>query len=59
MRIESIETHAVLVPLTMPTASQPLRINGREYVIVRIVDEGGASGIGYGRRLQAGSPLRP
>jgi hypothetical protein len=43
----------------MPTAFSTLRINGREYAIVRIVDEGGASGIGYGRRLQARSPLRP
>jgi L-alanine-DL-glutamate epimerase-like enolase superfamily enzyme len=47
MRIESIEAHAVLVPLTTPTAFSTRSIKGREYVIVRIVDEGGASGIGY------------
>jgi L-alanine-DL-glutamate epimerase-like enolase superfamily enzyme len=47
MRIESVEAHAVLVPLTTPTALSTRRIKGREYVIVRIVDEAGASGIGY------------
>jgi L-alanine-DL-glutamate epimerase-like enolase superfamily enzyme len=47
MRIESIEAHAVLIPLTTPTAFSTRRIKAREYVIVRIVDEGGASGIGY------------
>jgi L-alanine-DL-glutamate epimerase-like enolase superfamily enzyme len=47
MRIESVESHAVLVPLTTPTALSTRRIKGREYVIVRIVDEAGASGIGY------------
>ena len=61
MRIESIEAHAVLVPLTTPTAFSTRQIKGREYVIVRVVDEGGASGIGYtyagdsgGLWLQAG-----
>jgi L-alanine-DL-glutamate epimerase-like enolase superfamily enzyme len=47
MRIESIESHAVLIPLTTPTAFSTRRIKAREYVIVRIVDEDGASGIGY------------
>ncbi len=47
MRIESIEAHAVLVPLATPTAFSTRSIKGREYVIVRIVDESGASGIGY------------
>src|SRR6266540_1712788 len=47
MRIESIEPHAVLVPLATPTAFSTRSIKGREYVIVRIVDESGASGIGY------------
>jgi L-alanine-DL-glutamate epimerase-like enolase superfamily enzyme len=47
MRIESIEAHAVLVPLATPTAFSTRSIKGREYVIVRIVDEGGATGIGY------------
>jgi L-alanine-DL-glutamate epimerase-like enolase superfamily enzyme len=47
MRIESIEAQAVLVPLTTPTAFSTRRLKGREYLIVRIVDEGGASGIGY------------
>jgi L-alanine-DL-glutamate epimerase-like enolase superfamily enzyme len=47
MRIESIEAHAVLVPLTTPTAFSTRSIKGREYVIVRIADEGGDSGIGY------------
>jgi L-alanine-DL-glutamate epimerase-like enolase superfamily enzyme len=47
MRIESIEAHAVLVPLTTPTAFSTRSIKGREYVLVRIVDEGGAAGIGY------------
>src|SRR6266511_3359615 len=45
MRIESIEAHAVLVPLATPTAFSTRSIKGREYVIVRIVDESGASGI--------------
>jgi L-alanine-DL-glutamate epimerase-like enolase superfamily enzyme len=47
MRIESIEARAVRVPLTRPTAFSTRSIEGREYVIVRIVDESGASGIGY------------
>jgi L-alanine-DL-glutamate epimerase-like enolase superfamily enzyme len=47
MRIESIEAHAVLVPLTTPTAFSTRSIKGREYVLVHIVDEGGAAGIGY------------
>jgi L-alanine-DL-glutamate epimerase-like enolase superfamily enzyme len=47
MRIESIEAHAVLVPLTVPTAFSTREIKGREYVIVRVVDEDGASGVGY------------
>jgi L-alanine-DL-glutamate epimerase-like enolase superfamily enzyme len=47
MRIESLESHAVLIPLTTPTAFSTRRIKAREYVIVRIVDEDGASGIGY------------
>jgi hypothetical protein len=34
MRIGSIETQAVLVPLTMLTAFSTLHINGREYAIV-------------------------
>jgi L-alanine-DL-glutamate epimerase-like enolase superfamily enzyme len=47
MRIESIEAEAVFVPLTAPTAFSTREIKGREYVIVRVVDESGASGIGY------------
>jgi L-alanine-DL-glutamate epimerase-like enolase superfamily enzyme len=47
MRIEAIESHAVLVPLETPTAFSTRSIRGREYVIVRIVDDGGGSGIGY------------
>jgi L-alanine-DL-glutamate epimerase-like enolase superfamily enzyme len=47
MRIESVESHAVLIPLTTPTAFSTRRIKAREYVIVRIVDEDGAGGIGY------------
>jgi L-alanine-DL-glutamate epimerase-like enolase superfamily enzyme len=47
MRIESIEAHAVRIPVAMPTAFSTRSIDGREYVIVRIEDEGGASGIGY------------
>jgi len=47
MRIESIEAQAVLVPLSEPTAFSPRKLNGREYVVVRIVDEAGATGIGY------------
>jgi L-alanine-DL-glutamate epimerase-like enolase superfamily enzyme len=47
MRIESVESHAVLIPLTTPTAFSTRRIKAREYVIVRIVDEDGAAGIGY------------
>ena len=46
MRIESVESHAVLIPLTTPTAFSTRRIKAREYVIVRIVDEDGAGGIG-------------
>src|SRR5262245_6726921 len=47
MRIESLEAHAVLVPLTTPTAFSRSEIKGREYVIVRVVDEAGDSGVGY------------
>lgn len=47
MRIESVEAHAVFLPLTSPTAFSTRSIKGREYVIVRILDEDGASGIGY------------
>jgi hypothetical protein len=47
MRIESIEAEAVSVPLTAPTAFSTREIKGREYLIVRIVDESGASGIRY------------
>jgi L-alanine-DL-glutamate epimerase-like enolase superfamily enzyme len=47
MRIEAIEAHAVLVPLTIPTAFSTRSIKGREYVIVRVVAEDGASGVGY------------
>src|SRR5262245_33751393 len=61
MRIESIEAHAVLVPLTTPAAVSTRRITGREYVIVRAVEEGGTNGVGYtyagdsgGLWLQAG-----
>jgi L-alanine-DL-glutamate epimerase-like enolase superfamily enzyme len=61
MRIESIEARAVLVPLTTPAAFSTRRITGREYVIVRVVEEGGTSGVGYtyagdsgGLWLQAG-----
>src|SRR4029453_17855533 len=45
MRIESVEAHAVLVPT--PTAFSTREIKGREYVIVRVVDEAGDSGVGY------------
>ncbi len=47
MRIESIEAHAVLLPLTTPTAFSTRSLEGRQYVIVRVVDESGAEGIGY------------
>jgi len=47
MLIETVETHAVLVPLGTPTAFSTRQIKGREYVIVRVVDEGGDEGIGY------------
>jgi L-alanine-DL-glutamate epimerase-like enolase superfamily enzyme len=47
MRIETIEAHAVLVPLTTPTAFSTRRIKGREYVIVRVRDEDGAVGTGF------------
>jgi L-alanine-DL-glutamate epimerase-like enolase superfamily enzyme len=47
MRIESIEAEAVLVPLAAPTAFSTRAIKGREYVIVRVVDESGACGVGY------------
>jgi L-alanine-DL-glutamate epimerase-like enolase superfamily enzyme len=47
MRIESIEAHAVVVPLATPTAFSTRTIEAREYVIVRVVDEGGAGGTGY------------
>jgi L-alanine-DL-glutamate epimerase-like enolase superfamily enzyme len=47
MRIESIEAHAVVVPLTTPTAFSTRSIEAREYVIVRVFDEGGSSGTGY------------
>jgi L-alanine-DL-glutamate epimerase-like enolase superfamily enzyme len=47
MRIESIEAQAVLVPLGEPTAFSTRSIKGREYVIVRLVAENGASGVGY------------
>jgi L-alanine-DL-glutamate epimerase-like enolase superfamily enzyme len=47
MRLESIEAEAVLVPLAAPTAFSTRELKGREYVIVQIVDEGGASGVGY------------
>ncbi|MGH2763794.1 MAG: mandelate racemase/muconate lactonizing enzyme family protein [Thermoleophilaceae bacterium] len=47
MRIETIEAHAVRVPLTAPAAFSTRSVQGREYVIVRVVDEGGDSGVGY------------
>jgi L-alanine-DL-glutamate epimerase-like enolase superfamily enzyme len=47
MRIESIDVCAVLVPLTTPTAFSTRELKGREYVIVRVVDDSGASGVGY------------
>jgi L-alanine-DL-glutamate epimerase-like enolase superfamily enzyme len=47
MRIESIAAHAVRIPLATPTAFSTRSISGREYVIVRVVDETGASGVGY------------
>lgn len=47
MRIESIAAYAVRIPLATPTAFSTRRIRGREYVIVRVVDESGASGVGY------------
>jgi L-alanine-DL-glutamate epimerase-like enolase superfamily enzyme len=47
MRIESLEARAVLVPLTTPTALSTREIKGREYVIVRVVDDAGNSGVGY------------
>jgi L-alanine-DL-glutamate epimerase-like enolase superfamily enzyme len=47
MRLESIEAEAVFVPLAAPTAFSTRELKGREYVIVRVVDQGGASGVGY------------
>jgi L-alanine-DL-glutamate epimerase-like enolase superfamily enzyme len=47
MLIESIEAHAVELPLTTPTAFSTRQIKGRQYVIVRIVGDCGAIGIGY------------
>jgi L-alanine-DL-glutamate epimerase-like enolase superfamily enzyme len=47
MRIESIDAYAVLLPLTTPTAFSTRQIKGREYVIVRIVGDCGAIGVGY------------
>jgi len=46
VKIEAIEAHALLVPLTTPTAFSTRQIKGREYVLVRIRAEG-AEGIGY------------
>jgi L-alanine-DL-glutamate epimerase-like enolase superfamily enzyme len=47
MRIESLEAHALAVPLAAPTAFSTREIKGREYLIVRVIDEDGADGIGY------------
>jgi L-alanine-DL-glutamate epimerase-like enolase superfamily enzyme len=47
MRIESIAAHAVRIPLATPTAISTRTITGREYVIVRVVDDSGATGVGY------------
>jgi L-alanine-DL-glutamate epimerase-like enolase superfamily enzyme len=47
MRIESIEADAVFVPLAAPAAFSTRQLEGREYVIVRVVDEGGGIGVGY------------
>jgi L-alanine-DL-glutamate epimerase-like enolase superfamily enzyme len=47
MRIESIEAEAVRVPLAAPAAFSTRELEGREYVIVRVVDEDGGAGVGY------------
>jgi L-alanine-DL-glutamate epimerase-like enolase superfamily enzyme len=47
MRIESIEATAVVVPLRVPATFSTRELQGREYVSVQVVDESGASGIGY------------
>ena len=47
MQIEAIEAYAVLLPLKTPTAFSTRQLKGREYVIVRVVGDCGATGIGY------------
>jgi L-alanine-DL-glutamate epimerase-like enolase superfamily enzyme len=47
MRIEAIETRVASVPLGEPTAFSTRQLKRREYVIVRVVGESGASGFGY------------
>jgi L-alanine-DL-glutamate epimerase-like enolase superfamily enzyme len=47
VRIEAIETHAVLLPLETATAFSTRQIKGREYVIVSVVGDCGATGTGY------------
>jgi len=47
MQIESIEAEAVFLPLAAPTAFSTRELKGREYVLVRVVGDGGASGVGY------------
>src|SRR5262245_8748390 len=47
VRIEAMEAHAVLLPLGRPAAFSTRNVTGREYVIVRVVGDCGATGIGY------------
>lgn len=47
MRIESVQAHALAVPLAAPTGFSTRTIERREYVIVRVLDQDGAEGIGY------------
>jgi L-alanine-DL-glutamate epimerase-like enolase superfamily enzyme len=47
VRIEAMEAHAVCLPLTTPTDFSTRHVKGHEYVIVRVVGDCGAEGIGY------------
>jgi L-alanine-DL-glutamate epimerase-like enolase superfamily enzyme len=47
MRIESIDAHAVAVPLSAPIAFSTRTVEERQYVIVRVVAETGLEGVGY------------
>ena len=47
MRIESIEAHAVAVPLSAGSAVSTRTVKERQYVIVRVVAETGLDGVGY------------